>query len=55
MLGLKDYQELDDYNYKVCEISSCEEEADDIHETEDRIIDVCMSHYRQLENSHYFW
>ena len=48
MLGLKDPQDLDEYNYKVCEISSCEEEAVDIYEDESRVIDVCLQHDKVL-------
>jgi hypothetical protein len=48
MLGLKDIKDSDDYNYKVCEISSCEEEGTDIYETDERIIDVCDMHYKML-------
>ena len=48
MLGLKDNQEMDDYNYKVCGISSCENEAFEIYETNDKIIDVCEQHEKML-------
>jgi hypothetical protein len=56
LLGLKDYSELDEYNYKVCEISSCEEEATELFTDEEtRIIDVCYKHSIQLENNRYIW
>lgn len=57
MIGLKDYAELDEYNYKVCEVSSCEEEATDLYtdSDEERIIDVCYSHSRHLENNRFSW
>lgn len=55
MIGLKDYAELDEYNYKVCEVSSCEEEATDLYTEDDRIIDVCYSHSRHLENNRFSW
>lgn len=49
MLGLKDLKELDEYTYKVCEISWCESEATDIFESSDgRIIDVCDLHCNTL-------
>lgn len=52
MLGLKDISELDDYIYKVCEISRCEGEATDIFESsDDRIIDVCDLHSNILNSS----
>jgi hypothetical protein len=52
MLGLKDISELDDYIYKVCEISNCENEALDIFESsDDRIIDVCDSHSKILNDN----
>jgi hypothetical protein len=50
MLALKDTSEQLEYNYKVCEISSCENEAEDIYETEERIVDACHLHLRELEN-----
>ena len=49
MLALKDTSDLLEYNYKVCEISSCENEADDIYETEEKIIDACPFHLKELE------
>jgi hypothetical protein len=52
MLGLKDISELDDYLYKVCEISNCENEALDIFESsDDRIIDVCDLHNKILNDN----
>ena len=48
MLGLKDNQEMDDYSYKVCGISSCENEAFEIYETNNKIIDVCEQHEKML-------
>ncbi|MEY4331440.1 MAG: hypothetical protein RLZZ196_178 [Bacteroidota bacterium] len=56
MLGIKDPEDLYEYNYKVCEILSCENEAEDIYSTEeDRIIDVCRYHIGQLKVNHYLW
>ena len=56
MLAIKDSADLYEYNYKVCEILSCENEADDIYETdENRIIDVCDSHMKQLSVNRYLW
>jgi hypothetical protein len=49
MLALKDTSELLEYNYKVCEISNCENEAEDIYETDNRIVDACHFHLRELE------
>lgn len=49
MLGLKDISESLEYNYKVCEISSCENEAEDIYETDERIVDACSFHLKELE------
>jgi hypothetical protein len=54
-MSLKDYSELDEYTYKVCEISSCEDEAEEIYTTDNRIIHVCDSHYKQLKQNHYLW
>lgn len=49
MLALKDLMELDDYRYRVCEVYACEDEAVDIYTTtEDRVIDLCDSHYRMI-------
>lgn len=49
MLGLKDLTELDDYSYRVCEVSSCDYEATEMYTTvEDRTIDLCDSHYRPI-------
>jgi hypothetical protein len=49
MLGLKDSKELDEYIYRVCEISSCEEESTDVFESSDnRIINVCDIHSKIL-------
>ncbi len=56
MLGIKDSEDVYDYNYKVCEILSCENESEDIYETEEgRIIDVCEQHLKQLDVNHYLW
>jgi hypothetical protein len=56
MLAIKDFDELDGYTYKVCEISSCENEANEIYESDDRIIDVCMQHDKVLnENRWTLW
>lgn len=49
MLSLKDTSELLEYNYKVCEISGCEKESIDIYETEERIVDACEHHLKELE------
>lgn len=49
MLALKDTSELLEYNYKVCEISNCENEAEDIYETDNRIVDACHFHLRELD------
>lgn len=49
MLGLKDTSELLEYSYKVCEISGCENEAADIYESDNRIIDACEFHIRDLD------
>lgn len=52
MLGLKDIKELDDYIYKVCEISTCENEANDVFESsDDRIVDVCDLHGNILNSN----
>lgn len=48
MLSLKDPSDLDDYNYKVCEISGCEEEAVEIYEDDTKVIDVCYQHDKEL-------
>lgn len=48
MLALKDNSDLDEYTYKVCEISGCEQEAVDIYEDEIKIIDVCNQHEKML-------
>lgn len=48
MLGLKDPHEVDEYLYKVCEISGCEEEATEIYEDESKVIDVCDQHDKIL-------
>lgn len=52
MLGLKDLKELDEYRYKVCYISFCDDEAADVFESSDgRIIDVCDEHSKLLNSS----
>ena len=48
MLGLKDPHEVDEYSYKVCEISGCENESTEIYEDESKIIDVCDQHDKML-------
>lgn len=48
MLALKDNAELDEYLYKVCEISGCEEETVDIYEDDFKVIDVCSQHEKML-------
>lgn len=49
MLALKDLKDLDEYAYRVCEVSACDEEAIDIYTTvEERVIDLCQSHYRDV-------
>lgn len=49
MLGLKDLKDLDDYIYRVCEISGCEDEAIEIYTTvEERVIDLCDMHYKSV-------
>lgn len=55
MLALKDPIDLDDYTYNVCEISGCDEEATDLYEDEDYIVNVCDKHYRELDNNRYSW
>lgn len=55
MLELKDTSELLEYGYKVCEIFNCENESYDVYELEDeKIIDACPKHLRELDN-HLFW
>ena len=49
MLSLKDTSEILEYSYKVCEISGCENEAEDIYDTDERIVDACHSHLKELE------
>lgn len=53
MISLKDKEEVDSYIYKVCELSGCEDIAEDIYESDDVAIDVCYKHYRDLENIQY--
>jgi transcription elongation factor len=48
MLGVKDNEEIDSYLYKVCEISSCEEEAVDIYEDDTKTINICDEHDKIL-------
>jgi hypothetical protein len=48
MFSIKDYAETDTYNYKVCQISYCEEEATEIYEDETKVIDVCDHHDKIL-------
>jgi hypothetical protein len=51
MLGLKDFSDKDSYGYKVCDISSCENEASEVFESEERIIDVCYDHDKMLNSN----
>lgn len=53
MIALKDIDEVIEYNYRVCEEYSCELESDSFYEREDRNIDLCSEHYRQLSNYGY--
>jgi hypothetical protein len=46
MLTLKDTNELDEYTYKVCEVSACDDEATDFYEEES--LDLCYNHYRYM-------
>lgn len=49
MLGLKSRQQVEEYLYRVCEISSCELETEDQFETvEGKLIDLCHLHYNQI-------
>lgn len=49
MLALKDLKELDDYIYRVCEISGCEDEAIELYTTqEERVVDLCSVHYKLI-------
>lgn len=53
MLVLKDTHELYEYNYKVCEISGCEDESEELYEHDDTAIDLCHEHYREIRNKEY--
>ena len=46
MLALKDTSELDEYTYKVCEISGCDAEATDFYEEE--ALDLYYNHHRYM-------
>lgn len=49
MLGLKDRSQVEEYLYRVCEISFCESEAEDQFETtEGKVIDLCHLHYNLI-------
>lgn len=48
MLALKDTEEMLEYDYKVCEVSNCEDEATDIYNSYDMAIDVCDYHYSDM-------
>lgn len=48
MLGLKSNADIDSYSYKVCEIFNCEEEAVEIYEDDNKIVNVCYLHDKQL-------
>lgn len=51
MLELKDTSELDEYTYKVCEISGCDDEATDFYE--DRSLNLCYGHYKHILHQEY--
>lgn len=55
MLALKDPMDLDTYSYKVCEVLYCDDEATELYEHEEYIVDTCMNHYRELDNTRYSW
>lgn len=54
MLGLKDIDEVIEYNYRVCEVFGCEAEATEFFERDTRDIDLCLMHYREIQRSYYF-
>jgi hypothetical protein len=56
MIELKTFSEIDEYNYKVCQIISCEEEGTELYsdEEETKNIDVCYKHYKYLQETK-FW
>lgn len=44
MIRLKSKEELIDFDFEICRISGCNEEATDLFTTETMIIDVCKDH-----------
>jgi len=54
MLGLKDIDEVIEYNYRVCEVYGCEQEATEFYERDTRNIDVCLTHYREIQRYSYY-
>ena len=53
MISLKDMEELDDYIYKVCEVSDCDEIAECLYESDDKSVNVCYNHYKELSGTQY--
>jgi hypothetical protein len=53
MLSLKDSSELDDYTYKVCELSGCDSEATEFYESDKMAVDLCYSHFHHILNTEY--
>lgn len=53
MLGLKDINEVIEYNYRVCEVFGCDEEATEFLERDLRSIDVCLVHYIEIQRNYY--
>lgn len=53
MLKIKNKEEIIYSALMVCLIEGCKEEATKLWSTESNIIDVCSSHYNQLEAERY--
>jgi hypothetical protein len=46
-LKLKKFEDSIRYDYAVCEIEGCIEEAEVLSMTETRYVDFCKNHYRE--------
>lgn len=55
MLSLKNNPEDIDLLDGLCAISSCQEKAVGVFETQDKIINVCQVHFEILDRSFTLW
>jgi len=53
MIRLKDRKSLIYYTFNVCMVEPCDNTATELWSTESNVIDICNTHYMQLEAEKY--